>query len=144
MPTKQRTRTDFMCLTISAGQGVEVASDAVPGSKCYRFRIGIQSDSTGARTRFDYFGSVHDHDCRIDQLDRDGLLYALWSFVGDAAAGDETFEDFCGDYGYDNDSISAKRSHDACKAARAKLRRLFHDDREPSAVLELLEAEGIA
>lgn len=138
--TKQRTRTDFLCLTISAGEGRERLTEH--GAN-YDYTVSIQSDSTGARTRFTYHDSISLHDANIDQLDREGLLYAFWSFVSDAEAGDKSFTEFCDDYGYDWDSMTAKRTHDACRAARAKLRRLFHDDREPSTILELLALEGI-
>lgn len=51
--------------------------------------------------------------------------------------------DFASDYGYDVDSMSAHRTWLACRVARDKFRRLFHDSREPAWVLEMLDHEGI-
>ena len=137
---QQRTRTDFLCLTISAGTGTEEREGTGPN---YRYTVGVQSDATGARIRFTYHDSQHNHGRGIDQLNREGLLYAFWSFVSDADAGAQSFHDFCQDFGYDEDSIRHRRTWEACKASAAKLERLFHDHREPGALLELLALEGI-
>jgi hypothetical protein len=50
--------------------------------------------------------------------------------VSDAAAGAETFEDFCGDFGYDTDSRSAERTWKACRQMADQLRRLFGADHD--------------
>ena len=49
----------------------------------------------------------------------------LYSLLLDAEAGSQTFEDFCGDLGYDTDSRSAYATWQACKKVRTKLRRFL-------------------
>lgn len=137
-----RTRTDFLALTISAGPGRRYHDPEV-GADRYRYRVAIDSDATGARVYFTFHAAAIDCERGIDQLDRDGLLWAFRCFVEDAAAGEETFGEFCRDLGYDDDSISARRVWRACRDARAKFGRLWHDDREPAWVLDMLTKAGI-
>lgn len=139
MPSKQRTRTEFLCLTISAPEGRYENSGAN-----YRYPVTVDSDATGARVRFDY----HDSQARkaelVDHLDRENLLYALRCFVDDATYGDEGLAEFCDNLGYDTDSIKARRIHEACKAARAKFDRLFSATSiDPAYVLARLADQGI-
>lgn len=140
MATDQHTRTDFLCLTISAGEGEP--EHGSHGSN-YGYVVKVHSDATGASVRFDYHDSIARHDEGIDQLDRENLLYAFRAFTSDADAGSRSFSEFCGDFGYDEDSREAERIHKACKTLAQKFDRLFHDHREPGMVLELLELEGI-
>jgi hypothetical protein len=83
----------------------------------YRCQIEYQ----GRKFTFDYWhGSGITHDPRkADCLD---------SLLSDAQAGEQTFEDFCGDFGYDTDSISHRRTWKACARTAANLRRVFGDD----------------
>ena len=43
----------------------------------------------------------------------------------DAQSADQTFEDWCADFGYDDDSREAERTYKACCAMDKKLRRLL-------------------
>ncbi len=52
------------------------------------------------------------------------LLDALECFVSDVQCGSGTFEDFCGDLGYDPDSRKALKVYKSCKKAAAKLEKL--------------------
>ena len=52
----------------------------------------------------------------------------LSSLILDANAGDQSFEDFCGDFGYDEDSRTAERTWRACAAMVPRLRRFLGDD----------------
>lgn len=139
-----RTRTDFLALTISARPGTSVYDDELHGNR-YRYTVNVSSDATSSRTRFQFTGSIHDHNEGQDQLDKTALLWAFRCFVEDAAAGEQTFGEFCGDYGYDTDSIAARRTWEACRNAGRKFRRLWHDAEKftPWYVLEQLDAEGI-
>lgn len=49
----------------------------------------------------------------------------LASLILDADCGDRSFEDFCGDLGYDPDSRKAERIWKACKRTAPKVRRLL-------------------
>jgi hypothetical protein len=46
----------------------------------------------------------------------------------DASSADQSFEDWCGDYGYDTNSRRAERTYDTVQAQTAKLRRFLGDD----------------
>lgn len=59
--------------------------------------------------------------------DAGGVLDCLLS---DAQAGEQTFEDFCSELGYDPDSRKAERTWKLCRAGAPKLRRLLGADYE--------------
>lgn len=52
----------------------------------------------------------------------------LYCLVSDARAGRESFDDFCGDFGYDADSRRAEAVWRACKATTPKVDRFLGDD----------------
>ena len=52
----------------------------------------------------------------------------LYSLLVDTSAGDQSFSDFCGDFGYDEDSRSAEATWKACKATAPRLHRLLGAD----------------
>lgn len=52
----------------------------------------------------------------------------LSSLVMDANAGYLTFYEFCMDYGYDDDSIKAKKTYDQCKENADKIKRILHNE----------------
>ena len=62
-------------------------------------------------------GSAYDAPPKADSV--------LYSLASDASGADATFEDFCSDYGYDNDSRTAERTWDACRETELQLRRMF-------------------
>lgn len=45
----------------------------------------------------------------------------LWAVAGDCRAGEDDFTEFAANFGYDDDSLSAYRTWEACKDMRAKL-----------------------
>lgn len=53
------------------------------------------------------------------------LLDVLGSLRSDCTLGDQLFEDFCGDLGYDTDSRKAHASWEACQRMHYELRNLF-------------------
>lgn len=57
----------------------------------------------------------------------EGTLNCLLS---DAQAGEQTFDEFCGEFGYDNDSRKAEQTWKACKKATAGMKRLLGADYE--------------
>lgn len=48
--------------------------------------------------------------------------------LSDASLGDNTFDDFCAELGYDTDSRKALESYLECQSMNAKLRRLLKQD----------------
>ena len=55
----------------------------------------------------------------------DDILYSL---VMDSSAIDETFEDWCADFGYDEDSIKANETYRACQKSAKTLKQLGFND----------------
>jgi len=58
----------------------------------------------------------------------DGLLYSCLSSVSSEYNCSIDFDDFCSDFGYNNDSIKAKKTWEACLKQSSKLQRIFNDD----------------
>ena len=56
------------------------------------------------------------------------ILNSFYCFVSDAISGEETFQDFCSNFGYDNDSIKSRNIHRACMRATTKLKKIYSDD----------------
>lgn len=61
----------------------------------------------------------------------------LYSFLMDDVTG-LTFNDFCNEFGYDNDSIKALKTYQACEEQTKNFNRLF-DEEEREILRELLE-----
>ena len=61
----------------------------------------------------------------------------LYSFLMDDVMG-LTFNDFCNEFGYDNDSIKALKTYQACEEQTKNFYRLF-DEEEREILRELLE-----
>lgn len=55
------------------------------------------------------------------------VLHAL---ISDARAGEETFEDFCADFGYDTDSRRAEQTWKTCSRMTPKIKRFLGDELE--------------
>jgi len=56
------------------------------------------------------------------------LLHAFDCFVSDAIAGKNSFEEFCSEFGYDQDSRKAHKIYKACVKSCAKLERIYKGD----------------
>lgn len=52
----------------------------------------------------------------------------LESLFSDARAGEISFDDFCADFGYDNDSIKALDTYRACMEVKTRLRKALGKD----------------
>lgn len=70
---------------------------------------------------------------RHEQAARDGYLRptppaiadVVYSLVSDASSSEQTFEDWCAEFGYDSDSRKALATYLECQATRTKLLALF-------------------
>jgi hypothetical protein len=75
----------------------------------------------GRRMTVDFFmGSAHTKEPTSYDV--------LYCVLSDASVLDMSFEDFCGDFGYDLDSRKAEQTYKACKKSGTKLRKLLGDD----------------
>ncbi len=61
-------------------------------------------------------------------LDDPSPADVISSLCSDACAGEMSFEDFCGDFGYDTDSIRARDTWEACRAIGPRVRRFLGSD----------------
>lgn len=52
----------------------------------------------------------------------------LHSLILDSSACDQSFDSWCADYGYDNDSIKARNTYDACQKNTDNMRAIFSRD----------------
>lgn len=77
----------------------------------------------GRRYSFDFWqGVAHTEDPTAENC--------LDCLLSDAQGGDQAFEDFCGDFGYDTDSRKAERLWRACQKTAREMRRLLGEDYE--------------
>lgn len=74
-----------------------------------------------SRITFDFFGSQADAGKGIKTTDAYSVLACISSDVNCP----ETFEDFCGDYGYEEDSIRALQAFRRCSRFAKRLREFF-------------------
>lgn len=59
----------------------------------------------------------------------------LHCLISDASSADNTFEDWCADFGYDSDSRKAERTYKACQRIAVKLNKLLGSDLEKFAAI---------
>ena len=57
-----------------------------------------------------------------------GLLYSLLCCMGSDYRCEKSFADFCSEYGYDEDSRKAEKTHRLCLEQSAKLEKIFSEE----------------
>jgi hypothetical protein len=88
-----------------------------------RRAAGLRGRPIVAATMTTYFSQGYGHNGATPTVD--SVLDCLGS---DASAADESFEDFCSNFGYDTDSRKAEKTYNACKRSGDKLRRFLGED----------------
>lgn len=58
------------------------------------------------------------------------VIGTLECLLSDSQADDQSFEEFCSEFGYDTDSRKAEQTWQACKKSAVGLKRLLGDDYE--------------
>jgi len=86
-----------------------------------RWRITLQA--RGKQIGFDFWNSFND-----SQSGKDPTAYDALACISSDVHCPETFEEFCGDYGYDTDSRKAEKTFQRVSAFSRKLRSFFTDD----------------
>lgn len=121
-------------------------SSTFKGDKCWEMEnanglknwnnhiITVIDTETNRRLRFDFWSSIHQG--YKDLEDEKALLWAFDCFLGDAISGEDSFEDFCSELGYDEDSRKAYKIWRACQRSADKFYRI-----SPCADLQELESE---
>jgi hypothetical protein len=87
-------------------------------------KVTVTNKDNGLKTSFDFWASIANPNLETEY----DILNAFYCFIGDAISGDMTFSEFCGEFGYDEDSRSAERTWKACKRAADKLKRIYDGD----------------
>lgn len=87
------------------------------------FRITVSS--IFGLEQFDFYGSSSDCEKGKKTLNDDDLKNALRCIVDDALYGNMSFEEFCDELGYDDDSCTAYRMYKACIKTSGKLQNVI-------------------
>lgn len=96
-----------------------VTEDGGRGDYGNHYRITLSKPA--ARISFDFWGSVADRDAGIETV----RPYSVLACVGADANCPATFPEFCREYGYDTDSMSANRTFKRCDRFARRLRAFF-------------------
>ena len=73
---------------------------------------------------FDFWGSIMNPEISNDQEN----VFAFYCALSDGLGAKDSFENFCGEFGYDSDSRNAERIYRACEKTLKKLERVFDCD----------------
>lgn len=73
---------------------------------------------------FDFWGSIANPEIANDQEN----VFAFYCALSDGLSAKESFKEFCGNFGYDEDSRTAERVYKACEKSLAKVERVFDCD----------------
>lgn len=73
---------------------------------------------------FEYYTGIGHRDKKTDRPQKPELSEVLSSLALDATACDESFDDWCCNYGYDTDSRKALETYLACQENAGKLRKI--------------------
>jgi hypothetical protein len=95
--------------------------------------ITVRNNETKAAIAFDFWASIENPDIETEKE----LLWAFRCFVDDAISGEYDFSEFCGEFGYSDDSIKARKIWKACQRVNEKLKRIYDGD-----IYELINTMG--
>jgi hypothetical protein len=90
------------------------------------YRVTIKTNS--GSTTFDFYSSNKAFINGWAAMDNSTLEHALYCFVSDACSAKDSFEDFCGELGYDTDSRRAEKIYKACEQSLAAYDRICSVD----------------
>jgi hypothetical protein len=126
-------KASFKNIRVSA---VYVGDEPAPfmPSNYNNHRVSIYNADNGKRTSFKFWASMMNPELRS----RYEVLNALYCFVSDAVSGLDSFEDFCGNLGYDVDSREAFKIWQICQRSSVKALRVLGVSR--SELYEFLNA----
>jgi hypothetical protein len=73
---------------------------------------------------FDFWGSIMNPEISNDEEN----IFAFYCFLSDGIGAKESFEGFCDNFGYNNDSRNAEKIYKACQKSLKKIERVFDCD----------------
>lgn len=86
--------------------------------------VKVTNLETKQSITFEFWASISNPELSTEY----DVLNAFHCFVSDAIAGQETFENFCSEFGYDADSRQAEKIHRKCKKQFSKLEKIYDGD----------------
>ena len=88
------------------------------------WRVTLTRKVDGKRKRFsvDYFGGS-----AVKSIEAE---YVITSVISDCLAGDQSFEEFCNEFGYDEDSRSVEKIWKECRIIGTRVKNFLGDDFE--------------
>ena len=99
--------------------------------------IKVTNTETQQSVTFEYWNSIVKGEITEEQE----VLFAFYCFLSDAVGASESFDNFCGEFGYDTDSRKAEKIYRKCKKQLEKLNKIYDGDIY-SLVNELQEVAG--
>lgn len=113
-------------------QNVRLTSEYGAAKLPYEKRDEWQKSAHDYRCTLRYQGRQYSFDYWMGQAHKDepSVEMVLDSLLSDASAGDQDFEEFCSEFGYDEDSREAERTWKACQKSGEGVKRLLGDDYE--------------
>jgi hypothetical protein len=84
----------------------------------------VSVNHNGITRRFSFYGSTHDYNNGIVELNEVDTRETLQCFISDALAATNTFDEFCNEFGYDEDSRKAYRIFKLCEKTLTKTQEL--------------------
>lgn len=112
----EKSRHHYRCTLSKSGVLPDMHANHVT-----RQNRGKMIGRPAARLTFDFWGSIADAEAGNVTVSAYDVLACI---SGDVHT-PETFEDFCGEYGYDQDSIKALQQFRRCSAFAKRLREFF-------------------
>lgn len=91
----------------------------------YHNEFLVTVSANGKKASFKFYDSFANYQKGKTELSERDLQQAFYSFTSDTGAGKETFENFCAEFGYNEDSRTAEKIHKACQKSREKFNKLF-------------------
>lgn len=122
--------------TLSDSKPPAWVNEAEDGKHGHHYRVTLSRGEIPAwkaanqcqlnRLVFDFWGSIADAEAGKTDIHAYDVLACV---SGDLSCPD-TFKDFCGDYGYDTDSIKAKQMFTRCSNFAKRLRAFFTEQEQ--------------
>ena len=93
---------------------------------CNNHRITVTNTKTHKKISFEFWGSI------IDPIikEKQELLFAFYCFLSEGSSTLCGFEEFCFNFGYNNDSIKAYKIFKSCEKSLRKMEKIGIDKNE--------------
>jgi cellulose biosynthesis protein BcsQ len=86
--------------------------------------VTVTNTETEQKITFEFWASIANPELNKEY----DILNAFYCFVSDAVSGSESFNEFCSNLGYDEDSRTAEKIYKKCKKQLEKLNKIYDGD----------------